>query len=271
MLQSATNADSVQMAFLADETNYQAVRALQLKNLIIPVVGDFGGPSAIRSVGSWLRNREMTVTAFYLSNVEQYLFRENGASDRFYANVSSLPVDSTSQFIRSVPRTSGMNSIMTFGPMSRAFQAGTNRLTYTRDSSGNVVTQMIRDSAGVMLVQTAVDSSRKDTLGAVMQKLMDSLRVGRTLEVRKLPVTTIPQDTAAIPRDSLGALLKSRRDSIARANTSWQIMSGPTTSVLMGGLLTSGTAPIQATLKAFFLGELKGYGSIIQMTKISQH
>jgi hypothetical protein len=270
MLQSATNANSVPMAFLASEANYQAVRTLQLRNLIVPVVGDFGGPSAIRAVGAWLRNREMTVTAFYLSNVEQYLFRENGASDRFYANVSSLPVDSTSHFIRSVPRTSGMNSIMSFGPAVRAFQAGTIKLTYQRDSSGNMVTQMIRDSAGVTLVQTAVDSSRRDTLTAMMQKAIDSLRPGRVSEIRIVtpPVASTPD--SAIPRDSLAAVLKARRDSIARASTTWQVLSGPAMSVVMGGLLTSGTAPIQGTLKAFFLGELKGYNAIIEMTKVNE-
>ena len=49
----------------------------------------------------------MTVTAFYLSNVEQYLFREIGEADRFYGNVAALPTDSTSMFIRSVPRMGG--------------------------------------------------------------------------------------------------------------------------------------------------------------------
>ena len=54
MLQAATNADSVSMAFLASEENYQTVRDLHLRNLIIPVVGDFAGPTAIRAVGDYL-------------------------------------------------------------------------------------------------------------------------------------------------------------------------------------------------------------------------
>src|SRR5262249_48318619 len=73
-LQTLTNADGVNMAFLANEENYQAVRRLHVKNLIVPVVGDFAGPKAIRSVGEYLRQHGGTVTAFYLSNVEQYLF-----------------------------------------------------------------------------------------------------------------------------------------------------------------------------------------------------
>jgi hypothetical protein len=131
-LQSESNADSVPMAFLANEDNYNAVRQLQLRNLIVPVVGDFGGPSAIRSVAEWLRAREMTVTAFYVSNVEQYLFRDPaGAADRFYLNVSSLPLDSTSQFIRSVP---GMGSMSSFTTSRGSSVPGTIRFTVSRDA-----------------------------------------------------------------------------------------------------------------------------------------
>ena len=42
-----------------------------------------------------------TVTAFYLSNVEQYL-DQDGLWPAFCANVATLPLDDTSTFIRSV-------------------------------------------------------------------------------------------------------------------------------------------------------------------------
>ena len=48
---------------------------MHAKNLIVPVVGNFAGPQALRAVGSFLRDRGATVTAFYLSNVEGYLAR----------------------------------------------------------------------------------------------------------------------------------------------------------------------------------------------------
>jgi hypothetical protein len=271
MLQAATNADSVQMAFLANEANYQAVRAMHLRNLIVPVVGDFGGPSAIRSVGEWLRKRSMTVTAFYVSNVEQYLFRDDGAWERFYGNVSSLPIDSTSHFIRSVPRTSGFGPMMSYGSASRAGQLapGYNRFIATRDSAGRLFIQSIRDSAGVTVRQTIVDSTRRDSVAAAIPFGRDSIRTGRTLEFRiaKDTVTAVRVDSI-IPRDSLASVLKSRRDSINRI-TSW-VVAGPTMSVVMGGLLTSGVAPIQGTLKSFFAGELKTYNSVIEMTKINR-
>jgi hypothetical protein len=67
----------------------------------VPLVGDFGGPKAIRTVGQYLRDHDAKVTAFYLSNVEQYLFQDSGWR-RFYANVATLPIDDSSQFIRTV-------------------------------------------------------------------------------------------------------------------------------------------------------------------------
>jgi hypothetical protein len=65
------------------------------------VVGDFAGPHAIRAVGDYLRAHNASVTAFYASNVEQYLFMQADDWRKYYENVASLPLDSASQFIRS--------------------------------------------------------------------------------------------------------------------------------------------------------------------------
>jgi hypothetical protein len=86
-------------SFLATEDNFLAVQQLERDNLIIPVVGDFAGPTAIRSVGQYLKERDATVSAFYVSNVEQYLFMGEGWK-QFYANVAMLPLNSKSVFIR---------------------------------------------------------------------------------------------------------------------------------------------------------------------------
>lgn len=87
-------------SFLASEETFAFVKSLHARNLIVPLVGDFGGPRALRAVGEYLRGRDATVSAFYLSNVEQYL-RQQGAHGRFCANVASLPLDARSTFIRS--------------------------------------------------------------------------------------------------------------------------------------------------------------------------
>src|SRR5439155_13349608 len=86
-------------SFLATEENFLAVRQLEKENLIIPIVADFAGPTAIRSVGQYLKEHNATVTAFYVSNVEQYLFMSESWK-KFYDNVASLPLDSKSVFIR---------------------------------------------------------------------------------------------------------------------------------------------------------------------------
>jgi hypothetical protein len=91
-------------SYLATEENYRVVRDLERKNLIVPLVGDFGGPKTVKAVGRYLRDHDATVTAFYLSNVEQYLFEDNKAAN-FYDNVATLPLDSTSTFIRTFSGT----------------------------------------------------------------------------------------------------------------------------------------------------------------------
>jgi hypothetical protein len=88
--------------FLATEDQFRMIQRLQQKNLIVPLVGDFAGPKAIRSVGRYLREHQAIVRVFYTSNVEQYLFEDNRTWKRFYDNVAVLPIDSTSTFIRYV-------------------------------------------------------------------------------------------------------------------------------------------------------------------------
>src|SRR5215510_9440055 len=72
-------------SFLADADSYEFVRDMHLKNLVIPIVGDFAGKKALAGVGDYLRKIGLTVTAFYTSNVEQYLF-QNGVFAGFVAN-----------------------------------------------------------------------------------------------------------------------------------------------------------------------------------------
>jgi hypothetical protein len=100
-----TDGDGIHRGFLATEDNYLAIKAFQKKNLLIPIVGDFAGPSALKLVGEYIRSRKGTVTAFYTSNVEQYLF-QSPAWRGFYANVATLPVTTSSVFIRGVIRAS---------------------------------------------------------------------------------------------------------------------------------------------------------------------
>lgn len=87
--------------FLAVREDYEFVRGLHRKNLIIPVVADFAGKKGIASVADYLKKNGYTVTAFYLSNVEQYLF-QNGVFGDFAENVRKLPLTDKSLFIRAI-------------------------------------------------------------------------------------------------------------------------------------------------------------------------
>jgi hypothetical protein len=91
--------DGEPRSFLSTEENFRFVKALHEKNLLVPVSGDFGGPKAIRAIGAYLQKQGAVVSAFYLSNVEQYLFQDDKAR-AFYDNVATLPVNDTSVFIR---------------------------------------------------------------------------------------------------------------------------------------------------------------------------
>jgi len=88
-------------SYLGSEARFRALKAMQERNLIVPLTGNFAGPRALRAVGDWVRARGAKVTTFYVSNVEQYLFQQSDEAPRFYENVATLPVDSTSMFVRS--------------------------------------------------------------------------------------------------------------------------------------------------------------------------
>ena len=93
--------EQVDHGYLATEANYQALRDLELRNLVLPLTGNFAGDKALRGVGQWVRDRGGKIGAFYVSNVEQYLFMQDDEAARFYKNVATLPLDSASTFIRS--------------------------------------------------------------------------------------------------------------------------------------------------------------------------
>jgi len=99
MLMQTTDGRGVARSYLATEKNFQVVKRLHTANLLVPVVGNFSGPKAVRAVGAWLRDRGAIVSAYYLSNVEDYLNRDGTWLD-FCRNVDTLPLGDTSTFIR---------------------------------------------------------------------------------------------------------------------------------------------------------------------------
>jgi hypothetical protein len=86
-------------SYLSSEEGFRFLKTLESKNLLVPSVGDFAGPKALRAIGQYIRDHGATVTAFYVSNVEQYLSR-NGVWGTFCGNVATMPLDPSSVFIR---------------------------------------------------------------------------------------------------------------------------------------------------------------------------
>jgi hypothetical protein len=102
-LMLATDLAGENHSYLASDENFQALRALERANEVVPVVGDFAGEKALRAVGAYLEAHDTKVSAFYTSNVEFYLF-QNDRWNAFVSNVRTLPLDATSTFIRASSR-----------------------------------------------------------------------------------------------------------------------------------------------------------------------
>lgn len=126
----STDAAGINRSYLATEENFLVLKRLHSRNLLVPVVGNFGGTKALRAVGKYLKEQNATVAAFYLSNVEQYL-SQDGLWPAFCHNVAALPIDAQSTFIRS----------MRGGPPGSSFSGGFR-------SSG------LTNQLGSMLVET---------------------------------------------------------------------------------------------------------------------
>jgi hypothetical protein len=86
--------------YFASEDDFQFLKALHARNMIVPVVGNLAGPHALRAIGRDIAARGERVSALYVSNVEFYLMREGGF-DAFAENVATLPRNDRSVIIRS--------------------------------------------------------------------------------------------------------------------------------------------------------------------------
>ena len=100
-LMLAADRDGVQRSYLSSEEAFGFMKRLETDNLVVPLIGNFSGPRAMRAVADYLTSRGATVSTFYLSNVEEYL-RRDGTWKTFCGNVATLPVDQATTFIRSV-------------------------------------------------------------------------------------------------------------------------------------------------------------------------
>lgn len=98
-LMTARDVTGRQRSFLATDEAFLVVTDLQSRNLIVPVVGDFGGPSALRRVGDYVRRHSAEIRAVYASNVGAYL--TNQQRHAFCRNLEALPAPSRAWFMES--------------------------------------------------------------------------------------------------------------------------------------------------------------------------
>jgi hypothetical protein len=128
-----------QANFLARDDNFQFVKGMEDRNLIIPVVGNVAGEKALLEIAHYVAERGQTVSAFYLSNVEQYLMRD-GSFTKFAQNLKQLPRTDRSVIIRSffgapfgsghplnVPGHTSTSMLQTFDSFVKEYDAGTLR------------------------------------------------------------------------------------------------------------------------------------------------
>jgi len=136
-LMAETDDRGERRSFLASEEQFRILTELEKNNAIIPIVGDFAGPRALRAVGSYLRQHDAAVSAFYTSNVEMYLFQQADDWEKFYGSVATLPVHEKGLFIRSVsnrglrfqvrgtpPGARSSTRLGLIADLTRAYQAG---------------------------------------------------------------------------------------------------------------------------------------------------
>jgi hypothetical protein len=96
-----TDGNGRQVSFMASEDDFLFVRAMETRDAVIPVVGNLGGDHAVAAIGKWMADHNERLSAFYVSNVENYLFRD-GLFQPYMANMKQLPHSSRAVVIRSI-------------------------------------------------------------------------------------------------------------------------------------------------------------------------
>lgn len=89
-----------QASYLARDRDFQVVKSLQRRHLVVPVVGDLAGAATLPRIGTVLRERAESLSVLYASNVEDYLIRD-GRFAAYARYVGQLPRRSASVIVRS--------------------------------------------------------------------------------------------------------------------------------------------------------------------------
>ena len=94
------DASGMQRGYFASEDDFQFIKGMHRRNLIVPVTGDLSGAHALPAIGRYVGERGERVSVLYASNVEDYLIRD-GRFGAYAAIVRALPRDTNAVIVRS--------------------------------------------------------------------------------------------------------------------------------------------------------------------------
>lgn len=76
------------------------IKKMQIENKVIPITGDYGNTYALSKVAAYLKKHNLTVSAQYVSNAEQYIIRSRGNWNNWVKNIKNMPYNDKTVFIR---------------------------------------------------------------------------------------------------------------------------------------------------------------------------
>jgi hypothetical protein len=98
-LMTSADPKGQQQSYLASEEYFRFVQHMQRENRIVPLVGNFAGDRALLAIAAYLKEQDVPVTTFYVSNVEEYLLQDK-LWPKWVRNIEALPIVQESLFIR---------------------------------------------------------------------------------------------------------------------------------------------------------------------------
>lgn len=102
-LLQATDIEGKQRNPFNNILEYQYLKKMHFENRIIPITGDFSGKKTLKSIGLYMKEHNLTLSSFYTSNVERYIFHSPDSTvDEWVDNVKNIPINNTSIFIRTL-------------------------------------------------------------------------------------------------------------------------------------------------------------------------
>ncbi|UQA57548.1 hypothetical protein [Polyangium aurulentum] len=96
---AATDPQGKKGGFLASDEAFRLIKRMHGEGRIVPLVGNFAGDGALPALAALLRKNGLSVSTFYVSNVEQYLL-DPPVWSKWLRNVKALPAASDAVFVR---------------------------------------------------------------------------------------------------------------------------------------------------------------------------